>query len=299
MHKYLLILLLALTSHSVVSKEYMLFFLGGQSNMDGYGYNSELPNELVKEQNVMIFHGNGVLDNQKNGGIGLWTKMKPGHGTGFKNDGNKNFYTDRFGAELTFAAQLTAAFPNKNIAIIKYSVGGTGIHINTGFGNWSPDFRQGQGLNQYDFALNTINNAYSDRDIDNDGKPDRLIPAGIIWMQGEADAHTSSESAKAYLHNLTRLMSLLRAALRKDDIPIVIGKITDSQLGEEDIMPYIKIVHQAQQAFVEQDICAAYMTNTQNYAYSAKDPWHYLTPGYIAMGKDFANSYISLSKKCN
>ncbi|MER2492819.1 sialate O-acetylesterase [Catenovulum sediminis] len=297
--KILTVLLLLCFTNISSAEEYLTFYLGGQSNMDGYGYVNELPEHLLAEQNVMIFHGNGVFDNKPNGGLGKWSKLKPGHGTGFKSDGKTNRYSTRFGAELSFAATIAKLFPNKKIALIKYSVGGTGLHLKTGYGNWSPDFREGDGNNQYDFALNTIKNAFATADINGDGETDTLIPAGIIWMQGEADAHDSDASANAYLYNLTRLMGLLRAALRDDDIPVVIGKITDSELGEEDIMPYIKRVHLAQQLFVEQDICASYMTQTENYQYGKKDAWHYLSSGYLKMGEDFAQAYAKLQSNCN
>lgn len=292
-------MLVLLCSHPSAAAEYMTFFMAGQSNMDGYGFVDELPADLRQTQDVMIFHGNGVFDNQPQGGLGKWSKLKPGHGTGFKTDGKANFYSDRFGAELTFAAALKAAYPNRKLAIIKYAVGGTGLHLKTGYSNWSPDFREGKGKNQYDFALNTINNAFSVADIDNDGQPDKLIPYGIVWMQGEADAHTSETAAAAYFDNLSRLIALLRAALRKDDIAVVIGKITDSELGKEDIMPYIDLVHQAQQKFVSQDICAEYMTATQQYPYSEKDAWHYTSPGYVMMGKDFATKMLALLSRCD
>lgn len=290
-------LLLFCTTLAVKATEYQVFYLGGQSNMDGYGYNNTLPADLLKQQDVMIFHGNGVFDNQQGGGKGVWSKIQPGHGTGFKSDGNNNTYSDRFGAELTFAYTLNKKIPNKKIAIIKYSVGGTGLALKTGYSNWSPDFVEGEGKNQYDYALKTIQNAFATTDIDGDGEPDTLIPAGIIWMQGEADAHTSTDSANAYLDNLTRLMSLLRASLREDNIPVVIGKITNSNL-EDGMMPYIKRVQTAQRLFTEQDICASYMTKTSNYGYTKKDAWHYTSDSYISMGKDFAAAYIQLAKQC-
>lgn len=295
--RWLLLLLLPITQVTTAD-EYLTFFLGGQSNMDGYGYVNELPDELKIQQDVMIFHGNGVFANQPDGGVGVWTKLKPGHGTGFSSNGTVNNYSNRFGSELSFAATISKQFPGKKIAIIKYAVGGTGLHLKTGYGNWSPDFRDGAGNNQYDFALNAINNAYAVSDIDGDGTADTLKPAGIIWMQGEADAHTSESSANAYLSNLSRLMGLLRAALRKDDVPIVLGKITDSEMGEEDIMPFIKRVHLAQQMFVEQDVCAAYMTQSDSYGYNPKDAWHYNSAGYVNMGNDFATVYAKLLKRC-
>ena len=265
--------------------------------MDGYGYVSELPSDLVKEQDVMIFHGNGVFDNQDNGGVGKWDKLQPGHGTGFKSDGKSNTLSERFGAELTFANAIQQQYPNKKIAIIKYAVGGTGLALNTGYSNWYPNFTEGRGLNQYDFALETIKNAYAVSDINGDGMSDTLKPMGIIWMQGEADAHASEASANAYLTNLTTMMNLFRAALRVDDLPVVIGKITDSEMGEEDIMPYIDRVHLAQQLFVESDNCATYMSNSDTYTYG-DDPWHYTSESFIQMGKDFALSYKQIAQTC-
>ena len=287
----------SLLSCSAIADEYLTFFMAGQSNMDGYGYVSELPSDLVKEQDVMIFHGNGVLDNQDNGGVGKWDKLQPGHGTGFKSDGKSNTLSERFGAELTFANAIQQQYPNKKIAIIKYAVGGTGLALNTGYSNWYPNFTEGRGLNQYDFALETIKNAYAVSDINGDGMSDTLKPMGIIWMQGEADAHASEASANAYLTNLTTMMNLFRAALRVDDLPVVIGKITDSEMGEEDIMPYIDRVHLAQQLFVESDNCATYMSNSDTYTYG-DDPWHYTSESFIQMGKDFALSYKQIAQTC-
>jgi hypothetical protein len=64
--------------------------------------------------------------------------------------------------------------------------------------------------------------------IANDGEADTLIPAGIVWMQGESDAALNAEIAERYEANLKRLMDLIRAALRSDDLPVVIGRISDS-----------------------------------------------------------------------
>lgn len=294
MKKTTLACFISLLSCSTIADEYLTFFMAGQSNMDGYGYVSDLPKDFKETQDVMIFHGNGVFDNQANGGVGKWDKLKPGHGTGFKSFGKTNMLSDRFGAELTFAKEIQQQYPDKKIAIIKYAVGGTGLALNTGYSNWYPNFK---GLNQYDYALETINNAYSFTDIDGDDEPDTLKPMGVIWMQGEADAHASEESANAYLNNLTSLMQLFRAALRTDDLPVVIGKITDSKMGDEGIMPYIERVHLAQQLFVESDSCATFMSNTDTYSYG-DDPWHYTSESFIKMGKDFSSAYKQAAEKC-
>lgn len=83
------------------------------------------------------------------------------------------------------------------------------------------------GINQYDYFLNTVNNAFKIKDIDGDGKIDHLIPSGIIWMQGESDG-LLQEAAIHYYEHLTDLIDLIRKAFHTEDMPIVIGKISDS-----------------------------------------------------------------------
>ncbi len=136
-HKNILISLLFLITTIASAKDYKLYYLGGQSNMDGYGYNKDLPdslNSLVK--NVFIFHGNTSPDQAPVDGRGIWSELCPGHGVGFESDCDSNSYSDRFGGELTFARKLQELDPTSNIAIIKYSRGGTSIDIEAagGFG---------------------------------------------------------------------------------------------------------------------------------------------------------------------
>ena len=205
------------------SNTFKLFYLGGQSNMDGFGYNKELPDSLnTNFDDVYIFHGNPAIGGELDGGVGIWEQLKPGHGTGFSSDGEKNKLSERFGPELSFAKKMKALFPNDKIAIIKYSRGGTSIDsmANRKPGCWDPDYNGNQGINQYDHFLSTMRNAFKNRDIDNDGMDDLLIPQGIVWMQGEADTDTK-EIADRYLSNLIRLMDLIRASLLVDDLKVI------------------------------------------------------------------------------
>ena len=273
---------------------YDLYFLGGQSNMDGYGYVEELPPEAAGPvQGVMIFHGNTSPDGAPVDGRGLWAELRPGHGVGYSTDGQTANYSDRFGIELTFARTLEKLDPDANIAIIKYSRGGSAIdrESDTPYGCWDPDYpdAKGTGINQYDHFLATIRNATSVADIDGDGESDTLVPMGIVWMQGESDASTE-KTAERYEQNLERLMDLIRAALRVDDLPVVIGRISDShQYGEKKdskVWEYGEIVREEQASFVANDPRAALVTSTDNYGYS--DPWHYDSAGYLDLGKKFA-----------
>lgn len=298
-------------SSFVTAKDYKVYYLGGQSNMDGYGYVKDLQGmDAEPVKGVMMFHGNQGVDCQNIEGRGLWTELQPGNGAGFTSDGTKNVYSDRFGVEMSFARKLKELDPDSNIAIIKYSRGGTSISADAGaaktFGCWEPDFHQDKPLgnvNQYDHFLATVRNAFAVADIDGDGEADTLNPEGILWMQGESDAGEEQVAAQ-YEANLKRLMDLIRAALREDNIPVVIGRISDS--GKDDyekenangkVWTFGDVVRQAQADFVKNDENAAIVTTTDGYGYS--DPWHYDSAGYIDLGKQFAEAVHQRNSRAN
>lgn len=275
---------------------YDLYFLGGQSNMDGYGYVADLPKDLRTEQSdVMIFQGNPAPDDGQPDGRGIWATLRPGHGVGFSSDGSANTYSDRFGVELTFAQHLRRSRPGARIALIKYSRGGTSIDTAAAgeYGSWEPDYKDFQGINQYDHFLATVRYAMAVEDINGDGTPDQLVPKGIVWMQGESDAAVTENVARRYQQNLTRLIDLIRSTLRVDDLPIVIGRISDSGRDSDGKMwDHAELVRAAQASFVEHDGAAALVTTTDNYEYS--DPWHYDSEGYIDLGRRFADAMVRL-----
>lgn len=289
-----------LATHSSHAEEFMMFYLGGQSNMDGYGLVKDLPESLNKPmQDVFIFHGNPTPDRKSGGGLGSWAPLNPGHGAGYQFKGNKPHYSHRFGPEITFAQAIKKAFPGKKIALIKYSRGGTSIHVEAArqFGCWDPDFKKGDGelssINQYDHFLTTVRNATLPSDIDGDGELDQLIPSGILWMQGESDAAINENIASQYKENLHELMVGIQGAFRADDLPVVIGRISDSKADQpKKTWPYGKIVRQEMVEYVQDYAPAALVTSTDKYSYS--DPWHYDSAGYIDLGNEFAKAMINL-----
>lgn len=138
-------------NHDLEAKDYKLYFLGGQSNMDGFGRVSELPDSLQKPvSGAMIFHGNSVCDGFVAEGRGLWGVVRPGHGVEFETDGQTNLLSKWFGPELTFACRIRELQPEEHVAIIKYSRGGSSIHpeaAEEGAGCWDADYNSGNGIN--------------------------------------------------------------------------------------------------------------------------------------------------------
>ncbi|MGZ9735249.1 sialate O-acetylesterase [Flavobacterium sp. GNP002] len=277
-----------------------VFYLGGQSNMQGYGYVKELPDSLKKiNKNVFIYQGNPVGDNDKTGGLGKWEVLQSGNGTGFASNGIKNTFSDRFGVELSFAKKLQELYPNQKLAIIKYARNGSSIDsIGTSFfGAWEPSFKGGKGINQYDYFLKTVNNAMAVKDINGDGVEDVLIPCGIIWMQGESDADKTEQIANQYYANLKRLMELMRATFRNNDLPIVIGKISDS--GDDvdgKVWGFGELVQYGQEKFAATELNVGIVRTTSHYKYS--DKYHYKSDGYIDLGNEFAKAvFLLITKK--
>jgi len=285
-----------MSSSAVAQKTYQLYFLGGQSNMDGLGTVDDLPADLNKTQDrVRIYHGNPAPDNGDVDGRGLWAPLQPGHGFGFSSDGIKNTYSDLFGPELAFGQHLAELQPSLNIALIKYSRVATSIDFGAsgGFGCWKPGYSQANGVNQFDHFLNAVKTAMAAEDIDGDGVKERLVPAGIIWMQGESDAAYSQEIAERYLSNLTDLMAAIRTAFKQPDLPIVLGQISDSgQDADGIIWDYSAIVRAAQKTFTEHDKNAILVTITDSLEYT--DQAHYNSAGNLKLGRRFAEAILEL-----
>jgi len=294
--KNLKIFFLLLIPALFYTQKIRVFVLAGQSNMNGFGYNKDLPNDLKTFKDVYIFQGNSVPDGDLNGGTGKWEVLKPGNGTGFKTDGKTNTLSDRFGPELSFAKKMKELFPNDKIALIKYAREGTSIDsiARADFGCWDADFSGKNGISQYDNFLKTVKNALSETDIDGNGKKDEIIPSGILWMQGEGDASYDEAIANRYYGHLKTLMNQMRAALLTDDLPVVIGKISDSGKNEKGrVWRTGELVQYAQEKFVETDKNAGIVRSTKKYNYG-NDPWHYDSSGYIDLGKNFAEEIFRL-----
>lgn len=294
--KLLFLLATVLFAHTVAAKDYQVYFLGGQSNMEGFGYSKDLSGQYQGiDSRVMIFNGNIAPDDSNDGGYGAWMPLSSGFGTGYKADQDTVTLSNRFGPELSFGKHL-ASLSKQNIAIIKYARGGSSIALGaSGYGTWAKRYNDNTGINQWDHFVTTVKHALSEKDIDGDGTPDKLTIAGIVWMQGEADAYDASAS-KVYLENLTTLMNDFTEFFAVGKLPIVLGRIEDSGKTPKDrMMPHIEKVWAAQQQYAQLHDHVTLVQLPPPIEF-IQDKWHYQSRHYIELGKLFAEAINAANK---
>ena len=268
---------------------YQLYFAGGQSNMEGFGFEKDLPDEYRNpDHDIRIFSGHTVPDDVAGGGTGQWLPLTSGFGTGYQASADSVYLSDRFGPELSFGKHI-AELTNEPIAIIKYARGGASIELGaSGYGTWKKNYQDSTTINQWDHFQNTLDQAFAQKDINGDGLPDTLVPAGIIWMQGESDAAHEAAS-QVYYKNLTQLMKDITAAFGVEELPVVICRIQDSgQTPEERVMPYIETVWDAQVRYAR-DNEHVELVRMQEPIEFLEDGWHYASRHYLEMGELFAD----------
>ncbi len=227
----------------------LVYLLAGQSNMAGY--QSGLPSAPYDTtQNVKFW-------NYDNNG---WIDLRPGLGDS-AND---------IGPEVGFGYALKALHPDDDIYLVKWGVDSTSLA-----GPWNPN---GSGA-EYNTFKSRVNAAL------NNLSGESPSVAGMIWMQGESDA-TSTTTANAYAANLTTLINTVRSDFATPDMPFVLGRITD--LSVYPGFPGVTQVRAAQET-VPGEVGHAAWINTDDLAINPAAPGHYNAQGQIELGLRFAN----------
>jgi hypothetical protein len=280
-------------------KTVYVYILAGQSNMDGLGLVAELPDEYKKPiEGVFIYNPNRKNDQEAIEDDGFWSSLMPGHGSGYGFDSSGSKYSDKFGVELSFVKTLKELHPDEAIAIFKYAKGGASIHPDAAgsYGSWTPDFELGNGINQWDHFEHHYKRAMNLTDIDGDGTPEILKPAGILWLQGESDAVFTEAIARQYEDNIRNLITRMRALSNDASLPVVIARISESMQGPNGVLlTYGDIVRDAQASFAQKDSNVSFIDAPAGHGWS--DPWHYDSKTYLDLGVLFAQGISELKAK--
>ncbi len=186
---------------------------------------------------------------------------------------------------VSFTPTVKKAFPDDEVIVIKDAQGGQPIR--RWFKNWKPP----EGI---DFKDKKKNGTLYDRLMQKvrktiDGK--KVDTVSFVWMQGERDAKTKLSAV--YEESLRGLVQQLRKDLKRPDITVVIGRLSDHLDGNK----HWDKVRAAQVKVAETDPLADWVdTDDLN---GPKDGLHYNKEGYAELGERFADKTIALLRKKN
>ena len=249
----------------------LIYLLAGQSNMDGRGNVKDLTGPLAKYAQplpaVSICFAAGGLHRPYRENQGL-EPLQPGcSGTPAKAGGKPPANT--FGPELGFGHAMAEALPGRKILLIKVSEGGTNLSS-----DWNPDATgklYAQFIKFVQATQQKITEAGGTSEI-----------RGLLWMQGESDAGSSTEQ---YQTRLAGLIARTRADLKIKELPFLIGQVYDN--GKRNtVIAAQKAVAKAipATAFVEADGLQTFDKGT-----------HFDAASQIELGKRFAREMLRLN----
>jgi len=252
------------------SKPVKLILLGGQSNMAGMGRIKAIEDPALKRplSAVKIWHN----------GKDAWVDVRPGH------DGRTGY----FGPEIGFGHAIAGSFPDAEVRLVKFAVGGSGLAT-----QWNP---KGPGRFLRRFLEET---AAAIADLNAAGR--RVEVAGMLWMQGEQDAKDSDHpaNARAYESNLSALIAKVRDAVGNRRMPFVIGRIHDSL---ENATPHqgkdfkqARVVRRAMARVAKKDRRVG-LVDTDGFSL-AGDRVHFDARGCIQLGRAFAKELERLLRR--
>lgn len=189
---------------------------------------------------------------------------------------------------VSFTPAVTKAFPDEEVIVVKFAQSGQLIRM------WDKAWQApagtepaGQGKNgkHYESLMATVTRAMA-------GKP-APVSITFVWMQGEADANHKGY-AELYADALKRLIGQLQTDLGRQDLDIVIGRISDFGNNSPDERPGWNQIRQIQVDFAEHHPRGGWVdTDDLN---GKSNGLHYGAEGYRQLGERFAAKAIELIK---
>ncbi|WP_081614093.1 sialate O-acetylesterase [Novipirellula maiorica] len=200
----------------VTAAHYDVYLLAGQSNMDGRGDASKLTDQQRQPSDqTIIFYRN--LPKSSDG----WQPLAPGFSIapGYKGE----VPSSTFGPELGFAKEMLRAEPERKLALIKGSKGGSSLRR-----DWNPGVQgdpktQGQRYRDFIETIGMATKQLSERG-------DQYAIRGLLWHQGESDSKLQSG---VYETLLLQFVDRLRQDIGVADLPVVVGEVFDNGKRDE------------------------------------------------------------------
>lgn len=191
-------------------------------------------------------------------------------------------------ADVSFTPAVKEAFAGDDVIVVKYAVGGQPIR------RWFKEWKLPAGAtdaanvaklppgDMYDTLMKMVRDAVGEKKVDT---------VAFVWMQGENDAkrgwHPVYEAA------LRGVCNQLRADLKRDDLAVVIGRLSDCQKGEANW----DAVRAAQQAVADGEKFGAWVDTDDLNDKGGKNDLHLTKEGYAELGRRFAAKAVELMRK--
>jgi len=183
--------------------------------------------------------------------------------------------------DVSFTPALKKAFPDDELIVVKHAQGGQPIR--RWYKAWkAPANAELKAANEkpgdlYDGLMARVKLAMQGKTADS---------ITFVWMQGERDARGGLSGV--YAEALKELIKQLRGDLKRPDVAVVIGRLSDFQKGEK----HWDAVRAAQEKVADDDLRAAWVdTDDLN---GPKNDLHYTKEGYAELGRRFAAKAIEL-----
>lgn len=189
----------------------------------------------------------------------------------------------RLDPDLSFTPAVKKAFADDEVIVVKSAQGGQPIR--RWYRNWKAPadvrvkLRPGEKGNGdlYDVLLQKVRADVAGKTVDS---------VTFVWMQGEADAKAGLSGV--YEESLRGLIKQLRDDLKRPDMSVVIGRLSDHNNGTAGW----DAVRETQEKVARADPLAAWVdTDDLN---GPENHLHYNRDGYLELGRRFAAKAVEL-----
>jgi len=193
--------------------------------------------------------------------------------------------------EETFAPAVCEALGSDAVIVVKDAQGGQSIR------RWYRDWISTAGDRPestgdlYDQLMAKVRTAI---------QGERLASVSLVWMQGERDAREGEGTV--YRDSLLGLVSQVRRDLERDDVTVVIGRLSDHDLADR-VFPHWTRIREIQVALAEADPRWAWVDTDDLNDGIAEDgsilanDLHYSVEGYRLLGERFAQAALELIRR--
>lgn len=193
--------------------------------------------------------------------------------------------------DISFTPAVAAEFGKENIIVVKLAEGGQPIY------RWYKKWKPAQGETPektgdlYDQLITRVKTAIKD---------EKIQTVTFVWMQGERDAR--EKYGEVYEASLKGLIDQLREDLGRNDINIIIGRISDFDMLNKKY-PHWTMVREIQVKVAEAGPRSAWVNTDDLNDGKMKqgkeiiNDLHCSADGYKILGERFAQQAIALIKK--